>query len=318
MKNGTELKIRDDVLNCGTISSSMPVLARRPDGKRAGPVETVVAWAWREELPKAPKAGQGPMEAASAWGSVGRFGELLSLVDAFGVNAFGAVPDFSAESWPCPDARIIGEAVMDLDNYILELPEDWRPAPELDRFGGLGAKAVADAWRRMTRMDSNGFQTLRLKPSELIIRRAVMGVDVDAMMITHVTEEFEKGKNGRDQWMVRRPVQTVVGTNPDGSDRVALEMVEFDGYSASLNRPVAGAYRKSFLDPDPVNAIIARAEHEIWVSAMSMVFDAVASRLTEVAMTPSQVARMPWQDTAAKPRVLADRSGRDGRWFITR
>lgn len=284
----------------------MPLLQRGATGKRGGPVEAVIAWAWREELPKVPRRMDGPMQMVGGWDKTGRFAEMLSLVDSFGVNQYGAVPDFSADSWPCRDAQLVGNAVMALDDCSLELPEDWRPAPELDRFGGLGVKAVSEAWRRMTRDDGQGGQVLRLKPSELVIRRAVMGVDLGDMEIEGVEQRYETFANGQERWFVRNTVHTIVGANPDGSDRTQQQEVEMSGWNSSTRRPLPGAYRKPVLDPDPVDAIVARAEHEIWLSALAAVYDTVVDDLEEIEVRQTTIPVQPWLVQARAGRVLPD------------
>ncbi len=273
----------------GFVRSKLPFLPRNATGKRYGPVEDVIAWAWREELPKTGPHLNGPMPYGSSWAKTDRFAEYLTLVDSYGI-----VPDFSAGEWPHHDAVLIGGAVMALDELVLELPEDWRPAPELDAFGGLGAKAVSDAWRRMTIEREGGVMSLRLKPSELIIRRAIMGYDTEAMKIDDVEKRHESYGSGKDKWFVRRYQTVLEGINPDGTERTAIVSVEADGWSSRTRRPLPNAYRKPFLDPDPVAAIIARAEHEIWLSALSLVVADVSAQLDDVVIMPSSIPAAPW------------------------
>jgi hypothetical protein len=288
----------------GFVTSFDGFLPRNAAGKRSGPIEKIIAWAWREELPRAPSMkGNGPALPYSGWAGVSRYAELLSLVDLFGVNGFGVVPDFSADRWPCADAITICDAVMALDAVEIEMPEDWRPAPELDGFGGLGAKAVSDAWRRMTR-DEGGRQILRVKVSDLIIKRAVMGMDIPAMRLDDPRVITEAHDNGKPKWFVRRNQDVIVGSNPDGSDVTEFRTIEANGCD-KRGHPVVGAYQKQFLDPDPVATIIARAEHEIWHSALVAVYDSVASTMEEVEMLPPAVPVDPWTGYAP-PRVLHD------------
>lgn len=290
----------------GFVTSMNRVLSRNAAGKRSGPVEDVIAWAWRDELPKAPKRQDGPMAMAGAWDRTGRFAEYLSLVDLHGINQYGAVPDFSADSWPCEDAQTIAAAVMALDDYALDLPEDWRPAPELDSFGGLGGKAVATAWRRMTHDDGQGRLTLRIRPSELVIRRAVMGEDLGGMTMEGVVQQVECHGNGKPRYFLKATQHQLTGNKlGDGSDETVATQIEVSGVS-SQGRPLPGAYTKPYLDPDPVPVIIARAEHEIWLSALAMVFEAVAGKLTEVEMLPSAMPAQPWQDVPTQRRILPD------------
>lgn len=282
-------------------------LRRNAAGKLSGPVEDVIAWAWREELPKAPKIEGGPLLPASGWRDVARYGEYLSLVELYGVNGWGCVPDFSAERFPCADAIAIGEAVASLDATVIEMPEDWSPAPELDRFGGLGAKAVSEAWRKMTR-DEGGATVLRVKPSQLVIRNAVLGADLDGMELDDVERKVESHQDGRAKWFVRRDVWTIVGTNPDGSDRLQLQSIETPGTNRH-GRPMPGAYQKPYLDPDPVNIVIARVEHEIWFSALMMIHEELAGRLEHVEMLPPVVPVAPWLPPRDSVRVLPDLAG---------
>jgi hypothetical protein len=292
----------------GFVTSKNRPLRRNAAGKRFGPIEDVIAWAWRDELPKVPKRQDGPMQMAGAWDRTGRFAELLSLVDLYGVNQFGAVPDFTADSWPCEDAQLIGGAVMALDEYVLDLPEDWRPAPELDRFGGLGAKALSEAWRRMTRDDGQGRLSLRLKPSELIIRRAVMGWDAEAMKLDDTTQEIERHGNGKPRYFMQATQHQLTGRKVDGEDETVSRLIEVNGVDKK-GAPLPGAYTKPFLDPNPVHAIIARAEHEIWISALAMVFDAVGSQMRDVEVLPTSLPVAPWLHDAPMPRVLPDLVG---------
>lgn len=295
-----------DLRKNGSIGSSAMLMPRNAAGKRAGPVEDVIAWAWREELPKMPKRPAGPEALRGGWDKTGRYGEYLSLVDLFGVNRFGCVPDFSAESWPCADAVVIGEAVAALDQTTLEMPEDWRPAPELDQFGGLGAKAVSDAWRRMTQQNEAGETVLRLKPSELIVRHVVLGIDADALALDAVTLETERWQNGKERWFIRQVQDRLTGRMVDGVDETVPVTFEANGVNGK-GTPLPGAYRKHYLDPDPVPVIIARAEYEILVSALGMVFDLVAGRMEDVVMLPSRMEAEPWGADARQPaRVLAD------------
>ncbi|WP_217577341.1 hypothetical protein [Mesorhizobium sp. GbtcB19] len=292
----------------GSMGRVAPLLKRNAEGKRSGPVEDVIAWAWREELPKVPKRQDGPLQMAGGWDKTGRFAELLSLVDLYGVNQYGAVPDFSADSWPCHDARLIGEAVMAMDDFVLDLPDDWRPAPELDRFGGLGVRAVSEAWRRMTWADGQDRVMLRLKPSELIIRRAVLGWDAEAMRIEGISQEIERGGGGKPRYYVEVTQHQLTGRQVNGVDETVATQIEVNG-TDKRGHPMPGAYTKPYLDPDPVNAIIARAEHEIWLSCMAVLYEQVAHELEDVAMLPCAVPAQPWMQATLSPRVLPDLVG---------
>ncbi len=290
------------------IPASNRPLWRNSAGKRCGAVEDVIAWAWREELPKAPKAAAGPEGLRSGWEKTDRFAEHLSLVDLYGVNRFGCVPDFSAESWPHADAVTIGEAVVALDGLELEMPEEWHPAPELDRFGGLGIQAVSVAWRRMTRLDG-GATVLRSTPSDLIVRHAVLGSDAASLRLDDVREEVERWSNGKERWFVSQVQDRLTGRMVDGRDETVPTTIEVNGVDRR-GKPMPGAYRKTFLDPDPVPVIMARAEHEILVSALAMVAELLVGRLAEIEVLPSRIPMAPWREAEGhRSRVLPDLVG---------
>jgi hypothetical protein len=273
--------------------------------KRRMSAEDAVVWAWREELPKAPRLPNGPDGFRPSWRRTEEFGEYLSLVEKFGVNRYGCVPDFSAERWPHGDAVAIADAIFALDALAIELPEDWRPAPELDAFDGLGAKAVSDAWRKMTVADAEGGMRLRLKPSDLVIRHAVLGLRKD-LGLDDVTVETECGGNGKPKWFVRVDQHAIVGRNADGSDRTELRTIEMPGLD-KRGYPMANAYQKRFLDPDPVWTIVARAEHEIWHSALSLMAAELAGRLETVEIGEPVIAARPWEGPPVRPaRILPD------------
>ncbi len=101
-------------------------------------IEGLVNWAYREELPKAvdeeSSAKIGYMR--SGWASISSFGTLLSVVD---VNRFDVVPYDESDEPPHPDAIVLHQAVMALEEFELDLPDGWCPMPELEDMGDLGA-----------------------------------------------------------------------------------------------------------------------------------------------------------------------------------
>lgn len=289
-------------------TTTNPLAAARtlPDGRRAIPADAAVEWAFCQELPKSPEIGTGPMPLRTGYGSILDYGELGTVIDRDTVNRFGCVADLSADAFPDADAVTIGEAVLAMADEPVVMPEDWDPAPELAVFGGLGAKAVADAFARMTVTNRAGETVLRLSVADLVARRAILPVDPDETAIGDIAEDFERHANGKERWFVRREMWAVVGSNPDGSDRLALETYEASGTDKN-HRILPGAYRKPFLDPDPVPAIIARAEHEIWHSALTVLAGDLDGALERFVVLPPLFSARPWEeaeDTA--PRILPD------------
>ncbi|PHP66768.1 hypothetical protein CSC94_11715 [Zhengella mangrovi] len=254
-------------------------------------------WVWGEELPKvgAGAAGAAAMPGAkSAWASIDRFGSLHAIIDRPS-NVFGCVPFDEAEA-PHPDAIAIADAVFALDSGSLVIPDGWDPVPEIaDCDRDLKDLAIRDALERVSR-----------RPSTVVIRFAILGRSPDWAMDRQPVALFEKGPTGADRWFVRRETRMVEGQNPDGSDRIVTVNAEVDGWSQRLRRPVAGAYRKRRLDPDPRPAIVARAEYEIFVACLAMLFDDLKGELASIDLKWSPWPLRPWEDGSrpAGPRIL--------------
>lgn len=276
------------------------------DGKKAIPVDAAVEWAFCQELPKAPPVAGGPAAMRTGYGSILDYGELGTRIDHDAVNRFGCVVDLSSDDFPCDDAIAIGEAVLGLDGLALTLPEDWNPAPELEMFDGLGAKAVAEAVRKLTVRDAEGDLSLKLAVPDLVIGRAILPAGEDDTGLGPVTRECERHADGREKWFVKQDVWTIAGVNPDGTDRTVLQTIDAPG-TDKRGHPKPGAFRRFFLDPDPVPAIIARAEHEIWHSALTLLAEDLAGRLDGYHVTPPLFSARPWEEAAPiAPRVLPD------------
>jgi hypothetical protein len=71
--------------------------------------------------------------------------------------------------------------------------------------------------------------------------------------------------------------------------------VETDGFNPKSRRPYPDAYRKTFLDPDPVFAVVARAEWQLWHMALVTVAADIANRLTGHRLLPCAADPAPWE-----------------------
>lgn len=269
----------------------LPYPPQRP-AKRPLPADKAAEWAWRDELPKAPRQ-TGPDGFFSAWNAVAGYGETLAPIDG-DLNRYGLVPDFGAGDVPHADAVALYQAVSALDDWEIDLPEDWSVAPEIDGFGGLASRAIAAALRRARR-----------PVSAIVANRAIMGLDPMTMTIGETTVEHERDASGRERWFVHRQVWTVTGHNADGSERTALETIEAPGLD-KRRRPLPGAWRKPFLDPDPVDAVVARIEHEIWHAALTIVAGELAGKLETIDLAPPEASPRPWLAQPRITRILPD------------
>lgn len=290
--------------------------------RRRMTVAEALKWAWTDELPKETAAHAGALAtlaAKSAWSGVLQYGELHSIVDRQ-PNRFGCIP-FDEGGLPHPDAYRLAEAVASLVECTVDVPEGWHPMPWLGEIDPhLGDKALRDAMASATVDGADGLK-FRLRPDALVIRFAILGV-MPLWRMANVPEvKFEIGANGKPRWFVQRPVTTEVGTYADGSPRFEARTVEVDGWSERLKRPIAGAYRRAYLDPDPVPVMVARAEYEILCAAMAMLADDLAGTLETIDLVPVDWPERPWEAQAdslvtgrirRQPRILPDLAHRDG------
>lgn len=260
------------------------------------PIEDLLRWAYRDELPK--EAGDrrvgGPMSYGSMFGRISEYSELLTLVDA-PPNRWGVVPFAGTNVMPHPDAVAIGEAVQALDAWTLDLPDDWSPLSDMPDLGTLGAGAVGRAVERATVTGDDG-RTRRLKtsPSFLLRRCAILAPPDWHGETPEVKLEMSHGK---PRWFRRIVIQ---------GDAGGYEC-EVDGYNARRKRPYDDAYQKSYLDPDPTDVAVARAEYEVWHAALELLVIELDGVLSEhVALATNHPAR-PWEGEEGRvARILPD------------
>lgn len=254
-------------------------------------IEALVRWAFVEELPK--DGGRERHRApgyASAWSGILQCGELMALVDAQ-PNHWGVVPAGGGDD-PHPDAIEVGRAVAALDGLDVGLPEGWSPfadmaglglGPEGDR---LLAQAAARAYERVSAPAGEGIgRALGLSPAELVRRCAVLGRAPDWEAEPPALRSV-RGERGRERWFRRVTINVAAGGTYD---------VEIDGYDARRRRPHPDAYRRFTLDPDPLDAAIARAEYEVWHAALGWLVAALDGRLTERRATGPAAPERPWE-----------------------
>lgn len=269
-------------------------------------IERLVAWAWREELPKLAAASDGlaVLGFGRAWGGLERYGELLTTIDR-PLNRF-TVADPSATTAPHPDALVIGEAVHGLDRLVLDVPPDWDP---IERLGDLDAAerfaAVARAMARIATAEDDEWR-FKLSAARLVERHAVLGGAPD-WRAEAPERGMVRGANGKPRWFRRTLVWAgaldAAGLPVDGAG--GHVEVEVDGMNARTHEPYPDAYRKTVLDPDPVDAVVARAEYEVWRSALDILAEDLAGRLCGHVVAPSERAYRPWiEGEAAGRRVL--------------
>jgi hypothetical protein len=278
-------------------------------------IEKLLAWTFREELPKAGAAraltGIGFGRAHRA---VEKFGEYLTLIDCDGINRFGVVSDLMAMEEPDADAIAVFEAVTALDEIEVELPEGWNPLGDMDGIEAELPGLLARALDKVTVIDAAGARRMKVGPGAIVTRHAIMG-DAPCWQADQPERKVVLGAKGTPAWFRSITVETSDGPMAQ----------EVDGYDQKGKRPFPGAYRKTFLEPDPLPAALARAEYEVWHSALDYLAAVLDGELERFDVLPSARPSRPWEAAGAEPSrilpnllALSPDAAADRWWFMLR
>jgi len=286
-----------------------------PVAKKKITIEDLLRWAYRDELPKE-RAGGGcflPAGFGGAWGGVERFGEILTVVDGGPENRYGLAVDFTAVGDPHPDAIRVGDAVKALDGFPLNLPDDWNPIADWPDLGPDGVAAVRRAVERETYIDGNGERRFKTALSRLVMRHALMG-DAPVWEGEKPQVKTVTGPNGKPRWFRRVQVVADPG-DPEQGIMPTYTEVEVDGYNQKRHRPYADAYRKTYLDPDPAETILSRAEWELWCAALDLLTVELEGVLEAHVIIPSERPARPWESGAPLTRKVLESEARPAAWL---
>lgn len=253
-------------------------------------IEAFLAWAYREELPKA-EAGSGSAVGATGfgtggWDAVSRQGELMAETVSDGrLNSYGVIPlPALYGAPPHQDALTLHRHVGDLAKMELGLPDGWSPLQGLGLAPEEERDAIARAMPRIAIAQDDQWR-LRFKAVELVRRYAILGGcpswEAQAPKARYVEA------HGKALWFRIIMVEGAFGR---------LYEREVDGFNERSRRPYPGAYRKTVLDPDPAGAVIDRAEYEVWHAALGMLVEELSASGSLVAhrIAPSARAPRPW------------------------
>jgi hypothetical protein len=248
--------------------------------KRTMTIEDAVRWAYRDELPKSRQ--RAPEEMGRGFGNASTGTNIAADWWTLPDNIYGVVVDPSKWDDPHPDAIAIHQAVMALDELPVIYPEE-----EASVRGWVGM----DLHGHELRCAAEVFRVVRRrKPSELVHLVALLGLP--DMIVDPVECHFVSGAKGRPKWF-RQVLVSVDGE---------LVEQEVDGYDHKRHRPYPNAYRKTYLEPDPVPSLIGRAKSEIWRSAMDVLFEDLDGMLTSLHLERCSLPALPWE--APVPRVI--------------
>lgn len=272
-----------------------------PVFKRRIGIEALLRWAYVDELPKAHElASFTPAGFGGAWGGTERYGELMTIIDA-PENEFGLAPDLTATTMPHHDAIRVHNAVCGLDALELTVPDGWNPLADLSAFDGLD-QAIARAIAQETRLDEYGRRFLKTTPGRLIRKHALMG-GCPEWEVEPPQRHMVCSSRGKPRWFRRTLVTTDEGDFAKGIQPTYLE-VEVDGLDPKLRIPYPDSYQKTYFDPDPVEAVVARAEYEVWRVALDVLAIDLEVGLDAHVVTPSIRPQRPWETGESHVRTV--------------
>lgn len=257
-------------------------------------IEDALRWTYRDELPKAQVEARGP----AAWGGSARLRggheAAAEAADLWAVpdNRYGVVPDRGGDGAPHADALAIHAAVLALDTLPPDMPKEWVGFSDCD----LGPCATEVARDVMTGVFMSG-EGLRLRrPLSVLIRNfAILGLPdltLDEPELKVVTRA-----NGAPRWF--RLVESVGAFGE-------THAVEVDGFDPVNRVPYPGAYQRQYLDPCPVDVLVARMEAEVWRAVLDVLVEDLEGCLEAVELLPSTLPERPWETNSG--RILRDRT----------
>jgi hypothetical protein len=258
-------------------------------------IEDALRWTYRDELPKAQVEARGP----AAWGGPARLRggheAAAEAADLWAVpdNRYGVVPDRGGDGAPHADALAIHAAVLALDSLAPDLPADWGGFADLE-LGPCAAEVARDV---LAGVFMSGGEGLRLRrPLSVLIRNfAILGLP--DLTLDEPEQRVAVAANGKPRWF--RKIQSVGAFGE-------VHEVEVDGYDPKAKAPYPDAYGKTYLDPCPVDVLVARMEAEVWRAALDVLVEDLAGSLEAVELLPSTLCERPWETNSG--RVLRDRT----------
>lgn len=261
--------------------------------KRIG-IESLLAWAFGEELPKFRDETVRSAVGRSGWDAIAEYAALGTLIDRSSGGGGSRIGDGIASGEPHPDAVLVADAVRGLAASELAMPEGFDVLADIDM--------LTDA----ERLDCNdrGFAIARAKREELsalIVRRAVIGAPPSWRATGEVKRRSVKGGNGKDAWFRLAMVADPLG-GPDFEQEV-------DGFDKRGQRPHRDAFRKTYLDPDPSLLAADRMDYQAWALGLRLVHEDVQHRLVQHTLTEDLPSLSAWEPDGARsrPRIIFPR-----------
>ncbi len=243
-------------------------------------IETLLVWAFREELPKRQLSAQ-----EMCWESIAISGPFGPIDEGISIQRYAYVGE------PHPDARIIEKAVEALPLVVI----DW--AESLDAImGDLAGLVSINDLRRQDRADratTSGWtlgkgrhETARNAPASHDLRgrsaRDVLlpgSIQVGELIVTHARQ------GTRPRWYPHSPT---CHPTPSRDPSKALLV----GQSGGRNLYSIGSHCPLTWRPSPISIAKARADYIGWWRGLSMLVDTLS--LNDHKALPPISAQLPW------------------------
>ncbi|MBB4005818.1 hypothetical protein [Allorhizobium taibaishanense] len=243
-------------------------------------IEAFLNWAFTKELCKVGSGSDGSLASiASAWGMVGSFAELGTMIDR-SPNGYGVIPDFIEDGLPHSDAVRAGDAVRQLSFVALDIPEGWNPFPEWADDHGLIA---AEVERVRAEVMIKGDRLAGRHVAALVTTCALLNRGPD-WRATRPREAMVADKDNNPRWFCQKTSKDAFGRS---------YTIETDGFDRRTRKPRRGAYRKYQLASSIRGAILDRMEWQQWQSAL-MILAADLTDLLGHEIMPFEPDLEPW------------------------
>ena len=293
---------------------------------KAMDIETLLQWAYRDELPKA-QAGQDGLHFGGALGAGGdpvwrrgaELAELGCVVDTSAMNRFGVISDRFAQGEPHGDAIAVAAAVVAYAGQGIAMPEGWDPLGDFDLEPDDRADAIVrglgnlmgiehvvterytnpDERVERVRAEWRAGERLRVDPVMLVITHAVRRT-VPAFEGEQPVKRLVRAANGKTAWF-RMEERVCPETG------VLLARVEVDGMNHVTRKRYVDAYQRQEWVDDPALIVEDRALYEIWHAMLAMLSEDLAGMMdAHEALPPARPPR-PWMTgAAASPLIWPD------------
>lgn len=281
----------------------MKTVSRIPGVTTSADIEEVIAWAFREELPKQPARVVPPSQMKPGWSAANKWSEYLATIDEGDVrNIYGVTPDLKANDTPHADAITIFSAWESMADMAVEMLPDWWPFSDFAspaEWGDLGRHVIEDALARRCFVGQGGGLLVKNTPATLLRNYALLGTS-PVWEAERPTYREVRGANGKAKWFVMAKVPILIDGKVCGHNDV-----ERDGWNPTQKRAHRGAYRKMELVPSPFDAACDRLEYEVWHAGLRELTARLAGQLDSWIVTGPRRPARPWEDDGSpQTRIL--------------